>query len=211
MTEFDKIKLTPDEREWLAKACPYLKPSYLDFLSAYRFNPAQLHLSFVPIPEDAEKDARGDVKARGDIHIHAVGPWRETILWEVPLMACLSEIYFTTADKDWNYDGQEGAYGSCFKNSMRVTQLDVVEQAYEKAKTLLAAGCSFSEFGTRRRRSYHTQDLVMEAILRAQKDSPDAPAKVSGTSNVSHSSLTVLPDCHSTKAVWPIGASRDEV
>ncbi|KAL1949796.1 hypothetical protein VTO73DRAFT_8677 [Trametes versicolor] len=164
-SQFDKIKLTPDEREWLAKACPYLKPPYLDFLSAYRYNPAQLHLSFEPIPEDVDRDARGDVKARGDIHVHVVGPWRETILWEVPLMACLSEIYFTTADKDWNYDGQE-------------------EQAYEKAKTLLAAGCSFSEFGTRRRRSYHTQDLIMEAILRAQKDSPDAPAKVSGTSNV---------------------------
>ncbi len=184
MTEFDKIKLTPDEREWLAKACPYLKPSYLDFLSAYRFKPAQLRLSFEPIPEDVDKDAHGDVKARGNIHIHAVGPWQETILWEVPLMACLSEIYFTTADKDWNYDGQEGAYTLQSKQRATVTLLPAVEQAYEKAKTLLAAGCSFSEFGTRRRRSYRTQDLIMKAILRAQKDSPDAPAKVSGTSNV---------------------------
>lgn len=111
-------------------------------------------------------------------------------------MACLSEIYFTTADKDWNYDGQAGAYCSGFHSLMSVTQMDVVEQAYEKAKTLLTAGCSFSEFGTRRRRSYHTQDLIMEAILRAQKDSPDAPARVSGTSNVSASINAEYSDCY---------------
>ncbi|KAH9848404.1 nicotinate phosphoribosyltransferase [Lenzites betulinus] len=164
-SQFDRLQLGKDERDWLAKACPYLKSSYLDFLSTYRFNPAQLRLGFEPLPEDAEKDANGDGSARGNISIEAVGPWQETILWEVPLMACLSEIYFTTVDKDWNYEGQE-------------------EQAYEKAKTLLEAGCTFSEFGTRRRRSYHTQDLVMGAILRAQSDLPNAPAKVAGTSNV---------------------------
>ena len=25
-------------------------------------------------------------------------------------MACLSEIYFRTADRDWNYEGQEGEH-----------------------------------------------------------------------------------------------------
>ncbi|KAI0833739.1 nicotinate phosphoribosyltransferase [Trametes gibbosa] len=163
--QFDRLRLTKDERSWLAKACPYLKSSYLDFLSAYRFNPAQLRLGFDPLLEDVEKDANGDGSARGNISIETVGPWQETILWEVPLMACLSEIYFKTADKNWNYDGQE-------------------EQAYEKAKTLLMAGCTFSEFGTRRRRSYRTQDMIMTAILRAQNDLRNAPAKVAGTSNM---------------------------
>ncbi|KAI0350058.1 nicotinate phosphoribosyltransferase [Trametes cingulata] len=165
VSHFDQIRLTQEEREWLTNACPYLKPSYLDFLSSYRFNPAQLRLRFEPLPEDADKDSRGDGSARGHIRIDAVGPWHETILWEVPLMACLSEIFFTTVDTDWNYDGQE-------------------EQAYEKAKALLKAGCTFSEFGTRRRRSYYTQDLVMKAILRAQGDSPDSTGRVSGTSNM---------------------------
>ncbi|KAI0774971.1 nicotinate phosphoribosyltransferase [Trametes elegans] len=163
--QFGRLQLTQEERAWLAQACPYMKPAYLDYLAAYRFKPEQLRLRFEPIPEDADKDARGDGSARGNIHIDAVGPWQETILWEVPLMACLSEIFFTTVDTDWNYDGQE-------------------EQAYEKAKTLLRAGCTFSEFGTRRRRSYRTQDLIMGAILRAQRDCPDAPAKVAGSSNV---------------------------
>ncbi|KAH9942787.1 nicotinate phosphoribosyltransferase [Amylocystis lapponica] len=130
--------LTSVERDFLKEACPYFTSEYLDYLSAYQFNVNQDGL-------------------HGNVDIEAVGLWAETILWEVPLMACLSEIYFA-------YDGQE-------------------EAAYNKAETLLKAGCFFSEFGTRRRRSYHTQDTVMRALLRAAKDFPDS-GKVSGTSNV---------------------------
>ncbi|KAI0788058.1 nicotinate phosphoribosyltransferase [Fomes fomentarius] len=162
--QFGQLRLAPDERAWLEKTCPYLKPEYLDYLEAYRFKPEQLRISFEPIPEDEEKNARNDPSARGNIHIDALGPWEETILWEVPLMACLSEIYFTTTDRDWDYEGQ-------------------FEAAYEKATTLLEAGCTFSEFGTRRRRSLRTQRLVMEAILKAATDNPGS-GTVNGTSNL---------------------------
>ncbi len=40
--------------------------------------------------------------------MEASGPWAEAILWEVPLMATLSEIYYITVDKDWSNDGQAG-------------------------------------------------------------------------------------------------------
>jgi nicotinate phosphoribosyltransferase len=64
------------------------------------------------------------------------------------------------------------------------------ELAYEKATRLLEAGCAFSDFGTRRRRSYHIQDVVVEQLLRAQKDHP-GKGRLSVTSNVSfHSTLT---------------------
>ncbi|KAM5544591.1 hypothetical protein V8D89_001489 [Ganoderma adspersum] len=162
--QFGKIALSTEERVWLEKACPYFKPSYLDYLEAYRFNPEQLDLRFEPIPEDVEKNKEYDPSARGLITIHATGPWQETILWEVPLMACLSEIYFTTADTDWGYEGQD-------------------DIAYHKAATLLQEGCVFSEFGTRRRRSSKTQEIVMEALLRAANDHP-GQGKVNGTSNV---------------------------
>lgn len=79
-------------------------------------------------------------------------------------MACLSELYFRVVDKDWDYDGQ-------------------AESAYSKARTLLQAGCIISEFGTRRRRSYHIQDLVVETLIRASKDMP-GQGKFAGTSNV---------------------------
>lgn len=79
-------------------------------------------------------------------------------------MASLSEIYFRVADTDWSYAGQK-------------------ERAYEKAKIYLEAGCVFSEFGTRRRRSYHIQNLVVETLIQAASD-PPGKGKLMGTSNV---------------------------
>lgn len=58
------------------------------------------------------------------------------------------------------------------------------ELAYEKGAKLLEAGCVFSEFGTRRRRSYHVQDVVVDQLIRAEKDHPGT-GKLGGTSNVS--------------------------
>jgi nicotinate phosphoribosyltransferase len=58
------------------------------------------------------------------------------------------------------------------------------DRAYEKGTKLLEAGCVFSEYGTRRRRSYHTHDLIVSQLVRAQKDRP-GKGKLNGTSNVS--------------------------
>jgi nicotinate phosphoribosyltransferase len=55
------------------------------------------------------------------------------------------------------------------------------ELAFDKAKAMLKAGCSVSEFGTRRRRSFRTQDLVVQAFDRAAKESAGL---FNGTSNV---------------------------
>jgi len=82
----------------------------------------------------------------------------------VPLMATLSEVYFRHVVTDWSYDGQN-------------------DLAYEKGRTLLQAGCIFSEFGTRRRRSFKTQDIVVESLVRACKDT-ESKGRLSGTSNV---------------------------
>jgi nicotinate phosphoribosyltransferase len=99
--EFSTLSLTPDERDWLKNTCPHLKPAYLDYLSTYRFKPSQVQVTFVPRAPDSDE---------GRIEFEASGPWIEAILWEVPLMATLSEIYFITADKDWSDGGQAGAF-----------------------------------------------------------------------------------------------------
>lgn len=152
-SEFSQVKLTSTERAWLSEACPYFSSQYLDYLENYCFKPEQVHIQFVPVEG-----------GRGHIEITAEGLWVETILWEVPVMACLSETYFATVDTDWSYDGQE-------------------DLAYQKGKALLEAGCAFSEFGTRRRRSFHTQDLVVKALVKASRDTPNS-GKLTGTSNV---------------------------
>lgn len=103
LADFGDLALTLEERSWLAKACPYFTPEYLDHLSAYRFKPEQVKLTFVPLTPSGKE---------GDIEMEAVGLWSEAIFWEVPLMATLSEIYFQLEETDWNEDGQEGALSS---------------------------------------------------------------------------------------------------
>ena len=58
-------------------------------------------------------------------------------MYEVPLMAIISQLYFEIIDKKWDYEGQE-------------------EEAYEKIKKLSDNNCKFVEMGTRRRRSFKT-------------------------------------------------------
>ncbi|KAF9474684.1 nicotinate phosphoribosyltransferase [Pholiota conissans] len=155
LSSFSTIALTEDESEWLKKSCPYFTEEYLTYLESYRFKPEQVKVKYIPVTSD-------DLQGRLEIDI--IGPWVETILWEVPLMACLSETYFQTVVTDWNYDNQE-------------------ELAYAKGKTLLEANCFFSEFGTRRRRSFHAQDIVIGALQRASKEIPSSGG-LFGTSNV---------------------------
>ncbi|EAU80163.2 nicotinate phosphoribosyltransferase [Coprinopsis cinerea okayama7 len=152
VARFSLLALTPDERAWLDKTCPYLTKEYLDYLEAFRFKPEQVDIVFVP--------EEGD-EGWGQVKIEATGPWVETILWEVPLMACLSETYFQSVDRDWEMDGQE-------------------ELAYQKGRRLLEAGCSFNEFGTRRRRSFRTQEIVLRGLVKASREV--GPEKTNGTS-----------------------------
>lgn len=172
--EFGALRLSDRERDWLKNTCPYFHGAYLDYLKQYRFKPDQVSIRFIPSEHNPD---------RGDLEIEAAGPWLDTILWEVPLMACLSELYFRLVDTDWNYEGQEGS-------SLRARAAPVIhkylhtEQAYAKGEELIQFGCAFSEFGTRRRRSFHTQDIVIRGLARATKDFP-GPGKLSGTSNVS--------------------------
>ena len=44
----------------------------------------------------------------GNLSMTVSGPWIESILWEVPLMSTLCEIYYKHVDTDWTYEGQEG-------------------------------------------------------------------------------------------------------
>ncbi|CCM04706.1 uncharacterized protein FIBRA_06892 [Fibroporia radiculosa] len=155
ISHFSELSLTESEREWMEKNCPYFKSDYLQYLSTYRFKPDQVRVRFLPVSQDGNW---------GHVEVEIAGPWIEAILWEVPLMACLSELYFQLVDTDWSYDGQEAA-------------------AFRKGEQLLSAGCVFSEFGTRRRRSFFVQDLVVRTLVRASTE-VQGSGKVLGTSNV---------------------------
>ncbi|KAI1181933.1 nicotinate phosphoribosyltransferase [Nemania serpens] len=157
------ISLKDEELRFLKSHCKYLTTPYLNFLSEFRLSPReQLTPTFSPIGEDT-----GASDVIGDIHIEISGKWVDTILYEIPLLALTSEAYFKFMDTDWNYDGQE-------------------EKAFGKGLQLLKAGCTLSEFGTRRRRDYHTQALVFRGLVNASKKAAEdgLPGKLAGTSNV---------------------------
>ncbi|KAJ8129981.1 hypothetical protein O1611_g3649 [Lasiodiplodia mahajangana] len=157
------ISLKDEELRFLKSHCPYLTTPYLNFLSEFRLSPReQLKPTFNPLGEDTGAD---DVI--GDIHIEISGKWVDTILYEIPLLALTSEAYFKFMDTDWNYEGQE-------------------QKAFEKGLQILKAGCTLSEFGTRRRRDYHTQALVFRGLVNASKKAAETglPGKLAGTSNV---------------------------
>lgn len=128
------LKLTDEEREYMARL-PYLDAEYIDYLSQFRFRPDEQ----VKIQYDG-----------GDLELEISGEWHETILYEVPVLALISEAYFRFTDCDWSYEGQ-------------------VENTVQKTRALIEKGCAFSEFGTRRRRDFKTHDIVMDAIYKTDK------------------------------------------
>ncbi|KAK4053927.1 nicotinate phosphoribosyltransferase [Microbotryomycetes sp. JL221] len=153
------VTLTTEERTWLEKRCPFFPPSYLDYLSSFRFKPSeQVMLDFVV----EFTDERGIEWGRYELEVR--GGWAETILYEVPIMAIVSEAYFKSVDTNWDYVGQ-------------------YELAKQKGLRLFEAGCITSEFGTRRRRTYEAQDIVIRGLMDANK-STKGKGKLAGTSNV---------------------------
>lgn len=98
---FGDLRLTTEEKNWLADTCPYFSKDYLEYLSEFQFDPTQLSIKFIPISSNGEE---------GRVEIEASGLWREAILWEVPVMACLSELYFRVGATDWSYEGQKGEF-----------------------------------------------------------------------------------------------------
>lgn len=106
------------------------------------------------------------------------------------MLALASEAYFRFMDTDWDYEGQE-------------------EKAFEKGMRLLEAGCILSEFGTRRRRDYHTQALVFRGLVKASKEAKAKgfPGELSGTSNVHLAMRFSIPPVGTVAHEWFMGTA----
>ncbi len=124
------LRLTHEEKAFLAEKCPYLDPVYLDFLQGYRYDPSE-----VSIKQNDEH-----------VTITISGYWYRTILWEVPLLALVSELYYRLREME------------------RVDDETVKRITIDKIEKYEALGVTVAEFGTRRRHSYQVHRLVMEAL-----------------------------------------------
>ncbi|CAN8101317.1 unnamed protein product [Discula destructiva] len=184
ITKLGNISLLPEEKKFLLQHCKYLNPDYITFLEEFRLHPReQVAITFTTVGDDT-----GAPTDLGDVHMEIKGKWVDTILYEIPILALTSEAYFKFMDTDWSYDGQQ-------------------EKAKEKGLALLEAGCNFSEFGTRRRRDYHTQALVFRGLVQASEQAQKAgdKGKLSGTSNVHLAMRFGIPPVGTVAHEWFMG------
>ncbi len=139
-----KLKLTPAEKNYLQITCPYLDLPYIDFLAGYRYDPTEV---------DIEQDGT-------DLKVSVTGLWYRTILWEIPLLSLISEIYYKMT------------------GDARESDEEIVRKTLQKSKKFSDLGVPFAEFGTRRRHSYAVHHLVMDTLVHAR------PSTFIGSSNV---------------------------
>ncbi|WP_316820210.1 nicotinate phosphoribosyltransferase [Pedobacter gandavensis] len=124
------LKLTREEKHFLKVTCPYLDPVYLDFLEGYRYQPEEVHIE----------------QHGAQLEVRVEGLWYRTILWEVPLMSLICELYYVL----------NGAH--------RISNEEVMELTAKKIEKYKALGVTVAEFGTRRRYSYQVHRSVLQAL-----------------------------------------------
>ncbi|MFK3659902.1 nicotinate phosphoribosyltransferase [Scandinavium sp. NPDC088450] len=129
------LRLQDDEFQWLS-GLPFFKEDYLEWLREFRYNPQQ-----VTVTND-----------NGKLNIRLEGPWREVIMWEVPLLAVISELVH-------RYRSPEA--------SVQIA-LDHLEHKLADFAQLTAgmdmSGFRLMDFGTRRRFSREVQQAIVERL-----------------------------------------------
>lgn len=125
--EMSGIFLTQEEEDFIISRCYYFDPVFIDLLKGYRYNPGEITLT----------------QGRGEVKIIIEGPWYRTVLWEVPILALVSELYY----------------------EMNGIMPDMVEEkAQQKANALKEIKADYSDFGTRRRFSFNVHDRVIKTL-----------------------------------------------
>lgn len=183
-----KISLTEEEYEYLKKL-PFFKEDYLQYLRAYRFNSSQVEIFTIP-SVNSNKNSNSNANLSGedqtDLVLRVVGPWEETILWEVPLLAILSEVV----------------------QRHRHPNVGVADALVHLSKKLddfekMHADMDFSnfrvcDFGTRRRFS----QKVQEGVVRMLSTDPRFSSYFCGTSNYDIARRLALPPIGTQAHEW---------
>ncbi len=141
------LRLKPEEKEFLRRRCWYLPPTFLDLLENYKFNPAEV----------------GVTQNGGELIITIEGLWYRSILWEVPLMALISELYFLMTHSE----------------GIAHRRAELEKRNLEKAKKFALNAAKVADFGTRRRYSFENQLNVCKDMMSFH----DSKSFFMGTSN----------------------------
>lgn len=130
-----QLALTDDEFAYLS-GLPFFTHDYLNWLKAFRYNPEHVTVS----------------DRNGHLHVRIEGPWREVIMWEVPLLAVISEVVHR-------------------HRSTQVTAQMAVDQLRknlasfkEQAADIDLSAFRLMDFGTRRRFSGEVQEAIVSTL-----------------------------------------------
>lgn len=146
ITALSYLRFRRDELEYLA-GLKYVKRDFIEFLRLF-----QLSMEFVDLQTEGD-----------DLLLTVRGPWLHTIMFEVPVLAIINEVYTRNTYPAPDYAGAE----------KRLDDKIALLKAYPEH-----TGFRFSDFGTRRRFSREWQRHVIERLKN------ELPHSFTGTSNV---------------------------
>jgi len=144
-----ELKLS-DREEAFLKTIPYFKPDFIRFMKLFRFDP-----SYVEVFVDKDNQ----------LAIRLKGPWLHVILFEIVLLAIVSEVRNRVLYPNATID-------------------QALDKLYEKINKLekepkeILEKFTLADFGTRRRFSGKVQSAIIDAMIK------DFPCNFVGTSNV---------------------------
>jgi nicotinate phosphoribosyltransferase len=133
------------------KAMRFIKSDFVDFLGIFRLNEKYVSVSALP---------------SGEIEVSIKGPWLHTILFEIPVLAIINEVYFRNTQK--KADFSEGR-----------RRLDT------KINELQAEGLGalkIADYGTRRRFGKAWHEEVLRTLV--GRLGTGVQGQLAGTSNV---------------------------
>lgn len=134
----------------------FIKSDFVDFLALFKLN--EKYIEVLPLPS-------------GEIDVSIRGPWLHTILFEIPVLAIVNEVYF--------------------RNTQKVPDLMEGRRRLEtKINQLHAPGLEtlkIADYGTRRRFSRAWHEEVLRVMAARLGTGPDG--QFAGTSNVYYAYL----------------------
>lgn len=129
------LALTDDEYQWLS-GLPFFKADYLNWLRDFRYKPEQ-----VIVTND-----------NGKLDIRLTGPWREVIMWEVPLLAVISELAHSYRSPETGVTQAVAALEN------KLVEFNQLTEGLDMSRFRLM------DFGTRRRFSREVQEAIVRRL-----------------------------------------------
>ncbi|KAF1020979.1 MAG: Nicotinate phosphoribosyltransferase 2 [Paracidovorax wautersii] len=152
------LSFREDELDYL-RSMRFIKSDFVDFLSLFRLN--EKYIDVQPLPN-------------GEISIDIKGPWLHTILFEIPVLAIVNEVYFR------HHHPAPDVLEGRRRLDAKIDQLQ--HEARHDAAHGVAHDLRIADYGTRRRVSRAWHDEVLHVLK--DRLGAGASSQLAGTSNV---------------------------